>query len=390
MIYYAETNLIAIVVGIILLIQMGKQSSGNETSKILMNGMLTLLIILGASDMAAYYFRGKSAVGVQAANILYFVAMAMGTYVWFGYIMVKTGKFDNMKKNRALLSSIPILILCLALLTNPITNVFFTVDENYLYHRGPGVPVTWVVEWGYMIAAIVINIRALMKESSGYRRREYRGYLTYAAPMTVAAICQMLFYGTTTVQVGYMIALLLVYLNQQYYQVQRDELTGLSNKNAFLSFQDSIGGRLSGSNLTLFMIDADSFKAINDTYGHLKGDRALQDIAEVLKEAAQNISHNRLMLFRYGGDEFLAVGRELEENEVQLFRDNLARKLEQMNEINRSRGESYHLALSVGLAARKCHNTADFDRLLKEADEAMYLVKQERKSRRASSTQEKN
>lgn len=36
MIYYAETNLIAIVVGIILLIQMGKQSSGNETSKIIM------------------------------------------------------------------------------------------------------------------------------------------------------------------------------------------------------------------------------------------------------------------------------------------------------------------------------------------------------------------
>ena len=114
MVYYTETNLIAIVVGAALLFLGRKASSKHETSYIIMAKMLRLLILLSVSDIAAYYFRGKSYIGVEVSNILYFIAMALGTYAWFLYILVKMGYTSDLKKT-IILTGIPIVLLCIAI-----------------------------------------------------------------------------------------------------------------------------------------------------------------------------------------------------------------------------------------------------------------------------------
>lgn len=370
MIYYMETNIVALNIAVILLVLGRRISSRNESSQIVMNIMVGVLVLFCISDMAAYYFRGKNYLGVELANMVYFMTMAAGAYAWYIYICIKVGYRQTLElKLRP--SSIPIALLCIAITLNPWTGFFFTVDSQFLYHRGSGVFVTWIVEWGYILWAMVLNIQALRKEKGSYRRQEYKGYLLYVLPMATCAICQMMFYGITIMQVGFAIALLLAFLNKQYYQVQRDELTGLSNKNAFLNYQDTVLNK-GVSDFKLMMVDADHFKYINDTYGHMMGDMAIRDIASALMQAAASYERSRVAVFRFGGDEFVIVARNTTDEEMLRLREQVQQEIQKINARNREDGEPYVLEVSIGVAGRNCTSIEDFEALVKEADAAMY------------------
>ncbi len=81
-----------------------------------------------------------------------------------------------------------------------------------------------------------------------------------------------------------------------------DELTGLLNRRSLDEMIDNEISRHSryGGVFSLAIVDLDSFKAYNDTYGHLSGDKLLGQIGNIIKGAIRNADH----AFRYGGDEF--------------------------------------------------------------------------------------
>lgn len=374
MIHYIEINIFAIILGLILLAQERRLSSKNETSQIIMNSMLVLLITLSISDIAAVCYRGKSYIGVETSNIIYFITLALGCYLWFVFILVKMGYAKNLYKS-VLTTGLPITALCVAMLFNPATDYFFSVDEALSYHRGPGVLLTWVVEWAYMLCAIAVNFRAIFKEKRRYKRSEYVGYLVFFMPIAVAAVSQMIFYGTTTLQIGYSIALLMVYFNRQYFQIRTDDLTGTNNKNAFLHFIDSLDSQATPSHMSLFMVDIDNFKALNDTYGHITGDKALRAVSAALQNAAATISPNKITLYRYGGDEFVFVGNELTEEEYTALPKTINSEVQKLNTQDEHLNEPYTLSVSIGQAYATCDSSNDFNELVKAADEDMYKAK---------------
>ncbi|OGO44982.1 MAG: hypothetical protein A2Z05_04830 [Chloroflexi bacterium RBG_16_60_22] len=81
-----------------------------------------------------------------------------------------------------------------------------------------------------------------------------------------------------------------------------DELTGLLNRRSLDEMIDNEISRHSryGGVFSLAILDLDSFKAFNDSYGHLSGDRLLKDVGHIIKGAVRTADH----AFRYGGDEF--------------------------------------------------------------------------------------
>ena len=84
-----------------------------------------------------------------------------------------------------------------------------------------------------------------------------------------------------------------------------DELTGLLNRRSLDEMIDSEISRHSryGGAFSLAILDLDSFKTFNDTYGHLAGDKLLRDVGSNIKGAIRNADH----AFRYGGDEFAVL-----------------------------------------------------------------------------------
>ena len=126
-------------------------------------------------------------------------------------------------------------------------------------------------------------------------------------------------------------------------------------------------GRL-GNSLTFLMIDVDGFKSVNTRFGHLLGDRVLREVAEVLRRTLR-VSDT---LVRYGGDEFVGVLPDTNEEQLKHVVERVRKAVEQWNRDSPIRG--YQMSLSCGAATYS--KGMDVQQILKTADERMYLDKE--------------
>ena len=148
-----------------------------------------------------------------------------------------------------------------------------------------------------------------------------------------------------------------------------DELTGLPNRRAFITLSEQalkLAMRMERDVLMIF-IDVDHLKYINDTYGHLAGDRALIDTARVLRESCREAD----IIARLGGDEFVALMTVDSDQTAELVCDRIKRRVAMHNE---ETDRSYDLSLSVGATRSKAEGTMLAD-LLAQADTALYEQK---------------
>jgi diguanylate cyclase (GGDEF)-like protein/PAS domain S-box-containing protein len=151
-----------------------------------------------------------------------------------------------------------------------------------------------------------------------------------------------------------------------------DELTGLPNRRAFITLSEQrlkLAIRMERDVLMIF-IDVDHLKYINDTYGHLAGDRALIDTARVLKESCREAD----IIARLGGDEFVALMTVDSNQTAELVCERIKARIE-IHNLETPRG--YPLSLSVGATRTKSEGTMLAD-LLAQADTALYEQKRGR------------
>ncbi|MBV9656159.1 MAG: diguanylate cyclase [Acetobacteraceae bacterium] len=155
-------------------------------------------------------------------------------------------------------------------------------------------------------------------------------------------------------------------------QARTDPLTGLLNRRAFLEELTRHLDRLDreGAPGTLLFADLDNFKPLNDSLGHEAGDKALREVARLLRETVRPTD----LVARLGGDEFavwlngadhLTTAERAERLRVQVpcVLDEL------------SAGHGPRLGLSIGIATRPAGSTEDITSLMRRADAAMYDVK---------------
>lgn len=150
---------------------------------------------------------------------------------------------------------------------------------------------------------------------------------------------------------------------------ETDPMTGLLNK---ASSQSEIGAMCRETPGTMMMIDLDSFKLINDIYGHGMGDKILIRFAEIIQSAVRSTD----IAGRMGGDEFIAFCQNVKDENV------IAEKTKYINEeLMRSAKEymgedmSIPLGASIG-AVRVPDEGTDFLTIYQKADRALYQVKQ--------------
>ena len=146
---------------------------------------------------------------------------------------------------------------------------------------------------------------------------------------------------------------------------EKDLMTGLYNRG---SFEYYVKKRLeSGEGGTFYMIDLDDFKAVNDTYGHVAGDRVIIDMADILRR----IFPGGAVIGRLGGDEFAVYeagccGRKEAEEKARAV-------LEGYSALSEKYGNDFQLSCSIGLYREADRET--FENLYSRADEALYFSK---------------
>ena len=148
-----------------------------------------------------------------------------------------------------------------------------------------------------------------------------------------------------------------------------DSLTKMLNKKAA---QEKITGLIQKSSGALLMIDLDSFKLVNDIYGHAAGDKVLREFSELIR----NVIREKDLAGRMGGDEFIAFLEDVHDEKT------LQSKTSFLNEqililAKKLFGEAMNIPLGVSVGAVFIPDEGrDFQTLYKKADKALYDVKQ--------------
>ena len=152
-------------------------------------------------------------------------------------------------------------------------------------------------------------------------------------------------------------------------QAQTDALTGILNVGAGRSRIQKLLEQPESTQKAMLMMDVDDFKQVNDTYGHIMGDKTLQCFAEILSSVFQD----EAVVYRLGGDEFSVFIPHLPNGEQEI--SDLMQQLNQ--EVEKAKAKFPFFSISVGIyITDSCQN---YEQLYAEADKALYQTKKKGK-----------
>ncbi|HLP99008.1 MAG TPA: EAL domain-containing protein [Sideroxyarcus sp.] len=200
--------------------------------------------------------------------------------------------------------------------------------------------------------------------------RDKHGRLVYKQ-MTINAVKNQQGVVTNYVAIASDISERKEYDKNVHFLAYYDVLTGLPNRTLL---RDRIGQMIATSHrdrqsFALLFLDLDRFKYINDSMGHSVGDRLLQSVAQRLQGCVREGD----TVSRIGGDEFIVLLREIDEQGVTLVAEKLLKALATPYDLG---GQIISTYASIGIALYPEHAT-DIDVLMKNADAAMYRAKED-------------
>jgi diguanylate cyclase (GGDEF)-like protein len=178
--------------------------------------------------------------------------------------------------------------------------------------------------------------------------------------------------------------------NQQLHQISKtDPLTGIANRRFFNQHLKKEWQRSSRLSLpvSLLMLDVDFFKAYNDIYGHLAGDRCLVSIAKLLAKFAQRPGD---LVARYGGEEFVIVLASTPEQGGRYIAEKIMQAIHQLNLPNKGSKISNRVTVSIGLVSQvpSDNKKSKINNFIHQADQALYEAKKAGRSQLKVSCEE--
>jgi len=155
-----------------------------------------------------------------------------------------------------------------------------------------------------------------------------------------------------------------------YKYAYRDSFTGLYNRNYWEHLVSGMLHRSIPKKFTLIVIDIDNLKSINDSRGHLAGDRAIWIVGKSIRESIRRED----IAIRYGGDEFFILlanaRKDVAEKVIKKIKENIRKRGEK---------ENIHTEISAGIACSDCAH--EIGKMIAIADSRMYKEKAWKKVR---------
>jgi diguanylate cyclase (GGDEF)-like protein len=160
-------------------------------------------------------------------------------------------------------------------------------------------------------------------------------------------------------------------------QAHIDYLTGLANRGRFMELAEAEEARAAryGNPFAVLLLDVDHFKSINDRHGHKAGDAVLRALGAILRKTLREVD----IIGRIGGEEFAALLPETDAIRAPEVAERVRRAIAD-SEMPAGDGEPLHVTVSIGVVATK-ENVGSIDKLLGQADTALYLAKNSGRNR---------
>ena len=301
---------------------------------------------------------------------LLYVGMAAITYCWLGYVMAYEQVPHRNRPINHFAVIFPFIVSTIMLVLNsiiaPQTLISETLETKPLFT----VYLTTVPDI-YMIAILFYTVRRAHREENPAEKRKHLFIGSFPLLVSVFGLLgEMINPQAPTFCYACLILMLLFYIQALELRVSQDPLTQLNNRGQLERYcAQRANLYLEDRKTVAVMMDIDKFKAINDTYGHAEGDRALVDVAGALKTVV-NRHGMPSFLCRYGGDEFILILHPVEVGETdQLLREIYA----EIQKDNRA----YPLSISAGYDVLR-DNADTIQDCIRRADKRLYEEKAKR------------
>lgn len=363
---YSELNIFALI--FLILIFANVRSSGEKYlyEQKLFIAMLVSIAALLTLDTIQWVLNGMAGGAARFIMLListvYCAMTPLPCFIWSLYADYQLFRDENHVKKTMRVLILPMIVNSVIAVLSIFYGLAFRIDSSNIYHRGvffylmASICYIYIV---YSFLSIIINRRRI-------EQRIIHPLLLFAAPPIAAGIIQTIFYGVSVVWAAASVSAMVIYTNIQNRQLYTDYLTGVYNRRQLERYisefcRDSMEkGKMAG-----IMIDIDSFKNINDDWGHMEGDRALVEASNILKSS---FSKNDLIC-RFGGDEFFVLLQVFDREELH---DKVKWLKANERKFNTQKITPYSISFSIGYDIYDGSSGMTYQQFLKHIDLLMY------------------
>ena len=306
---------------------------------------------------------------IMLTKTVYFFSTALMCYFWFIYFEYIQGSSFVEDRRRVRLALIPVFVMAVLLLINVFTGILFYVDDEGIYHRGTFFVVQYLLSYTYVFITCFRAFLGIFNKKKFALRRQLIILSLFPLAPAGAGILQFIYPQLPLACAALSLSTLLLYLEWIEQMISVDPLTMLNNRKQLAYRFESWMHTHDTQDLYLMLVDANRFKHINDTYGHLEGDTALIRIADALRLGCRDYA-GKSSISRYGGDEFVVLAwadRKKGEQEIRHLMESIHGHLKRLNSDANS---PYDLTVCIGMA--KVTEQSVLKDVIEEADAQLY------------------
>ncbi len=302
----------------------------------------------------------------QTGNFFLFLLSPVPTAIWVLYMHAQVHQEEKINK-RLLISCLIVLALhTLLVIGSQFTGWLYTIDAQNVYHRGPLYLVSPLITLFYLLSAVVM----IVLNRKRIEKSHYLSLLLFPVPPFIAMLLHISIYGISIVLDGVVLSILIVFVNVQSKNIITDYLTGAYNREGLdMHLKEKIRASAAGRAFSAILLDFDHFKAINDTYGHDMGDKALQTSVDLIRDCIRSTD----LVARFGGDEFAILLDTADKHELESVVKRISSAIENYN---KSGSQPFTISFSVGYAVYDAAAQPAAEDFLKLLDQMMYQMKQ--------------
>ena len=301
-------------------------------------------------------------VNYSSNSLLLLGALLIGA-IWANYVdyTIFESK-ENLRRNHYYLHAPA--IIALLLIVNIFIPIFFNIDQNNLFHKGP----LHSLILGALLAIYFYVYLLVQKHREQLKSSVVWGVLLFVMFPSLFEASEYILGELPYTFVSIAFSIIFVYLFTESVSNTRDKTTDLFTRQKATDYiQNAIK---KNEKFSVVVIDLDSFKEINDTLGHMTGDRALIDFTKKLSSIFKFDS----MVSRMGGDEFIVISRVIDQNEIKERMEFLQYKV-----LSSEQDYAKYLNFSYGCALSMDAEKLTVDHIIHMADMKMYQAKESKK-----------
>lgn len=348
-----------------------------EQGRSAIKGIYGMTAMIAVSDILSCLLWGKEGMFVSclAMKTVRLCCFAFVGLLWLDDYTERNPLEIYKSRNFKILRLLPALAVVLISLISVETGWIYCADEEMQLVRGEHFYIA-LLPLVYVLWVAVLALADRKKAKTEQQRNSFLVPVVLAAFVCLVSILEVfvLQEDLSLMTGAILLSMFLIFARGQDRQIRVDNLTQLLNR---YGMDDEIQEQLDqykkdhNDSFYVIMCDLDNFKHINDTWGHLEGDRALVMISETLTRVAEQFD---VEAFRMGGDEFVLIADTSDEMFIKELCETLKTELDAIDF-----RDDFDIRMSVGAA--KYDGKTSVEELLNRADMLLYEAKRETKKK---------